>query len=133
MSNQEERNLAIVKAAYAAMAKGDFEGFLANIGDDTEFHEAASLPYAGTYRGRTEIARGAKLMFGSWEDFTFNIMQYLSGGDLVVVHLMISGIGRKTGKSFSMPIMEMWRIRDGRVIELRPFYWDTARCVECFG
>ena len=133
MNNEEKRNLAIVKAAYAASAKGDWDKFFAGVTDETEFHEAPSLPYAGTYRGKADIMRGTKQVFGAWEDFSYQIMQYTAGGDLVVAHIMISGIGRKTGKSFSMPIMEMWRLRDGKVVELRPFYWDTARCAECFG
>jgi ketosteroid isomerase-like protein len=133
MTRQEEANVAIVKAAYAAGARGDWDAFFADVIDETEFHEAPSLPYGGVYRGRADIVRGAKLMFGAWDDFQYKILQYTAGGDIVVVHVLISGIGRKTGKSFSMPIMEMWRCNEGKVIEIRPFYFDTSRCVECFG
>jgi ketosteroid isomerase-like protein len=133
MTSDEDRNLAIAKAAYAAAARGDWETFMKEVTDETEFHEAPSLPYGGTYRGLADILRGAKWMAGAWEDFKFQILQYTAGGDLVVVHVLISGMGRKTGKSFSMPIMEMWRFKDGKVTELRPFYFDTHRCVECFG
>jgi len=113
---------------------GNPDGFFAAVTEETEFHEAPSLPYGGVYRGVEGVKRGVmKLMFGAWEDFTFQILQYGAGGDLVYVHVMISGVGRKTGKSFSMPIVEMWRLKDGKVTEVRPFYFDTARCVECFG
>lgn len=134
MTNQEERNIEIVKAAYEAVIKGDFDGFFAAWTDETEFHEPSSLPYGGVYRGVAASKRGlSKLVFGAWDDFTFQILQFGAGGDLVFAHVMISGIGRKTGKSFSMPIIEMWRLKEGKVIEFRPFYFDTARCVECFG
>lgn len=133
MTSQEDKNLAIAKAAYEASARGDWDSFMKEVTDETEFHEPPSLPYGGTYRGVADIIRGAKWMVGAWDDFKFQILEYTAGGDLVIVHLLISGMGRKTGKSFSMPIMEMWRFKEGKVIELRPFYFDTHRCVECFG
>ena len=122
-----------MRKAYDALANNDWEGFYADVTDKTEFHEAPSLPYAGVYRGRADIERGVKLMFGAWDDFTSNFLQFGAGGDLVFVHVIISGIGRKTGKSFSMPVIELWRLKDGKVTEIRPFYYDTARAVECFG
>jgi ketosteroid isomerase-like protein len=134
MTNQEQRNIEIVRAAYEGLGNGDYDRFFAAWTDETEFHEAPSLPYGGIYRGVTASRRGvAKLVFGTWEDFTFQILQFGAGGDLVFAHVIISGIGRKTGKSFSMPIVEMWRLKNGKAIEFRPFYFDTARCVECFG
>jgi uncharacterized protein len=135
MSPQEVTNVAVAQAAYEASARGDWGAFmkLGGISDETEFHEAGSLPYGGTYRGEADIIRGATLMGRAWESFTFQVLGFCAGGDLVIAHVLISGIGRKTGKSFSMPVMEMWRFRDGKAIELRPFYWDTHRCVECFG
>lgn len=133
MTSQEERNIDVVKTAYAALAKGDQDGFFAAVTDETEFHEAPSLPYAGVYRGLAAIKRGAGMMFGAWDNFSFDVLQYGAGGDVVFVHVMIGGTGRKTGKSFSMPIVELWRLKDGKIVEIRPFYFDTARCVECFG
>ena len=133
MTNEEDRNINIIKTAYGELLKGNTDAFFAAVTEETEFHEAPSLPYAGVYRGLKEVKRGVNLMFNAWEDFTFQVLQYGAGGDLVFVHVMISGIGRKTGKSFSMPIVEMWLLKDGKVVDVRPFYFDTARCVECFG
>ena len=133
MISEEQRNIDIIRTAYGEMMKGNTEAFYSIMTDETEFHEAPSLPYAGTYRGRAQVERGINKMFRSWDDFSFQLLQYGAGGDLVFVHVMISGVGRKTGKSFSMPIVEMWRLKDGKVTEVRPFYFDTTRCVECFG
>ena len=133
MASLDEENLALVKTAYEAGARGDWDTFFANVTDETLFHEAPSLPYGGIYRGRADIQRGSQLVVACWENFQFKVLNYMAGGDVVVAHVLISGVGRKTGKSFSMPIMELWRIKDGKVVELRPFYWDTHRCLECLG
>lgn len=133
MTREETRNIDIIRTAYESMLKGDVDGFYAAVTEGTEFHEAASLPYGGVYRGVAAVRKGVQRMFSSWDDFSFQILQYSAGGDLVFVNVMISGVGRKTGKSFSMPIIEMWRLKNGKITEIRPFYFDTARCVECFG
>jgi ketosteroid isomerase-like protein len=135
MTSVEQENLAIAKSAYAASARGDWKAFLeiSRATDTTELHEAASLPYGGVYIGVAGIARGATLMAGAWDDFRFQVIEFAAGGEIVIAHVLISGTGKKTGKSFSMPVMELWRFREGQVVEFRPFYFDTHRCVECFG
>ena len=36
-----------------------------------------------------------------------------------------AGTGKKTGQAFSVPLAAVWRLEDGRVKEVRPFYFDT--------
>jgi len=133
VATQEDTNLALVKKAYDMLGKNDIPGFFALFAADAELHEAPSLPYGGVYRGLAAVQRGSKLVFNAWKDFTYEVLQYTAGGDLVIVHVMICGVGKNTGKSFSMPIAELWRVKDGKVVELRPFYYDTHRAVEVYG
>lgn len=133
MGKQEEANLAVVKKVYEYVDRGDSEGWMALVADDCEFHEPPSLPYGGSYIGIRAMRRGLRNMRGAWEDLEFEILNFTAGGDSVIVHLNIGGTGRKTGKHFWLPILELWRIRDGKVVELRPFPFDTTRMVEVFG
>ena len=134
MSREEEGNLAKVKRAYVALERGmDVQDFLVDFSDDCELHEAPSLPYGGMWRGKEGIARGVGTVFGTFDDFQFQVLGFLAGGDHVAAHLMLSGTGRKTGKHFSMPLLELWRFRDGKVVELRLFYFDSGRVADCFG
>jgi ketosteroid isomerase-like protein len=43
----------------------------------------------------------------------------------------MSAISRATGRELCMPVCELWRFRNGRAVEVSPFYWDThaARAV----
>lgn len=133
MSTQEERNIAVVKKVYEFVERGDREGWMSLVADDCAFHEPDSLPYGGSYIGIKAMRRGLKNMRAAWEDLEYEILNFLAGGDCVVVHLNVGAKGRKTGKTFWLPFMELWRIRDGKVVELRPFPFDTARMVEVFG
>lgn len=130
---EEDNNLAIVKSAFAASAKGDWQGFMTNLTDTTEFHQAPSLPYGGVYYGLKDIQRIAKLVFESWGDFSYEVVQFAAGGDRVFILMYVGGTGKAAGKRFSMPAVEVWRLKEGSVTEIRPIYFDTHRVVECFG
>lgn len=36
---------------------------------------------------------------------------------------------RSTGRNVSFPILQTLQVIDGRIAEVRPFYWDTAAIV----
>ena len=127
MGNQEEENIAIVKRFYRYLAEGDRDGAYANVfAEDCVLHEAPSLPYGGIYHGRETMKRTLAGVISGFDAFETEIRNYLAGGDEVVVHLRIKGVGRVSRQPFDVPIMELWRIREGKVVELRPFLYDTA-------
>ena len=127
MGSQEEENIGIVKRFYQYLADNDRDGAYANvIADDCVLHEAAVLPYGGIYHGRDLMKETLAGVIAGFDEFDFEIFNYLAGGDEVVVHLRISGVGRESRKPFSTPIMELWRFRDGKAVELRPFLYDAA-------
>lgn len=134
MTPEETKNLETIKKTYVALQQNlGMDVFTQDFADDCQLHEAASLPYGGMWVGPVSIGKGVQHIFSAFEDFDFVILNYLTGGDEVVVHVMLSGKSPKTGKVFSMPLLEKWRLRDGKIIEVRPFYFDTARVNECFG
>jgi len=127
MGLQEEANMGVVKTFYDYLARGDRDGAYANmVAEDCVLYEADVLPYGGVYRGRELMKETLRDVVARFDEFEFEIFNYLAGGDEVVVHLEIRGVGRESRKPFSVPIMELWRIRDGKVVELRPFLYDAA-------
>lgn len=127
MGKQEEDNIAVIRKFYDYLAKGDRDGAYANVvADDCVLYETGVLPYGGVYHGRELMKGTLKGVIARFDEFEFEIFNYLAGGDEVVVHLEIRGVGRESRKPFSTAIMELWRIRDGKVIELRPFLYDAA-------
>lgn len=131
MGKQEEENIGVIKRFYQYLADNDRDGAYENIiAEDCVLHEAEALPYGGVYHGRDVMKEVLAGVIGSFDEFEFEIFNYLAGGDEVVVHLRIAGVGRESRKPFSTPIMELWRIRDGKVVELRPFLYDAASIVD---
>lgn len=127
MGELEEANIGIVKRFYQYLADSDRDAAYANlVAEDCVLHETAVLPYAGVYHGREQMKEVLAGVVAGFDEFEVEIFNYLAGGDEVVVHLQIRGVGLKSRKPFEVPIMELWRIRDGKVVELRPFLYDAS-------
>lgn len=127
MGDSEAANIAVVKRFYQYLADGDRDGAYANImADDCVLHEASTLPYGGIYHGRERMKAVLSEVVAGFDEFEVDLLNYLAGGDEVVVHLNIRGVGRASRKPFDTRIMELWRIRDGKAVELRPFVYEAA-------
>jgi uncharacterized protein len=127
-------NIEVVREAYRQMDAGNIEGFYSAFDDDVTAYDAEGLPYGGTYHGKAGFRALTDKMFAAWEAVSWNLLELSAGGDSVVVHLVLTFTPRG-GKPFDHRILELWRFREGRAIEIRPFYYDTkliadtlARC-----
>lgn len=118
-------NREVVEQIFAASAAADWDTVRAHLHDDVRVIEADSLPYAGVFSGPDEFIALNQKVFDTWEESRNKIEHILSDGDHVVILATFSGRGRGSGKSFSVPLAAVWRLEDGRVKEIRPFYFDT--------
>lgn len=87
--------------------------------------EPEGLPYGGSYCGKRGLLDGISAINAVWKRIRFSDLRYCIGDDLAIVHFTMSAISRATGKELSMAVCEVWRFRNGRAIEVAPFYWDT--------
>jgi hypothetical protein len=120
-------NLEIVRAIYAAGTTGDLEGMLRHIDARFTCYEAPSLPYGGEYHGPEGLSRLFQKVFSVWETFSVELTELLESGPTVVALMQLRVKLKGAGQTVEMPVVEIWRLRDGKVVELRPFYWDTAQ------
>lgn len=122
-----ERNRAIVQALYAAGTRGDVEELLSYLAEDIVVHEPPFLPYGATYSGRdaflpmfAEIARHLDVS-------TITIEHLIADRDHVIAVLRIPD--RATGRD--TVLAEHSTLRDGRVVEMRIFYFDPQSLIRC--
>jgi ketosteroid isomerase-like protein len=93
---------------------------------DVELHQADTLPYGGTWRGHDGMERFFLAMSRAWEAFDMVDQRYLSTSGTAVVLTQVHARARATGQELRFPILQTIRVLDGRIAEVRPFYWDTA-------
>src|SRR5512143_983028 len=114
MMSIEDQNLQIVKDAYAASARGEAKGFTASFTAETEIHEAASLPYGGIYKGVERFPTLIGKVLEYFSSLKYTKHNIIASGDNVVSWGVLDLTGKSTGKSVSIPLVEIWTIVDGK-------------------
>jgi len=118
----------------AALGRGDSATIATMIHPNFELIEANSLPYGGTYKGLDGWVALTKAVGATFAGFRLQLLDYAGEGeDSLVVHFAISGRGRQSGTPFDTRVLEYWRFRDGKLVRIDPFYFDTALVVAAIG
>jgi len=117
-----EQNKELIRGLYDAVRNADLEAFFAGCSPDMVLYEAESMVVGGTYRGREEITGCLGQLVAAYDMTTIDLKRMVADDDYVVAmaSFMTSGADPQEVK-----ITEWWQIKDGKVIEVRPFYWDT--------
>jgi ketosteroid isomerase-like protein len=116
----------IIRALYAAFAKGDVPGVLGALDEEVRWTEAEGFPYGGTYVGPDAVLANVFAKLGSeWDGFSAVPHSFVAEGDTVVALGEYGGSYNATGKRFSAPFAHVWTLRDGKVVRFQQ-YTDTA-------
>ena len=123
---QTEASRQKVLAMYTAAGSGDFATALACMADDIAVIEPPYLPYGGTYRGKAEFQQ----LLGRINEYAdlsaMKMESVVAEGERVLVSLQIGD--RKTGKP--LQLMEQSIVRDGKIVEMKIFYFDAGSMIE---
>jgi ketosteroid isomerase-like protein len=119
-------NTAIIRGIYAAFAAGDMPAVLATFAPQIRWHEAEGFPYGGLYTGPDQVLEHVFMKLGTeWEGFAALPDEYVAEGETVVALGRYQGVYKATGKEISVPMVHVWKLRDGRVAEFFQ-HTDTA-------
>jgi ketosteroid isomerase-like protein len=128
-----QNNREIVEEIYAAANRGDLEAIAARMHPDVVLHQAPSLPYGGEYEGvEAAMACLVEMFTRHWEVGALTVHNIAVDGDVVITAVDLIATARPTGKQVKMPFRECFVLRDGLVVDLQPFYYDTAAIAAAF-
>ena len=115
-----EKNVELVKRAYAAMSRNDLQGFLSVTAPEVEFHSLIAESEGTTYRGHDGIMDWWEKVKGALGGLRFEAEAIRVEGEWAVVKVLVTGrIGDVT-----VP-QRMWqavRARNGKAV-----WWSTYR------
>jgi uncharacterized protein len=120
-----ERSVATVRRFMAATGAERRNERRSLLHDDFVVHEAGGLPFSGDYHG----SQGFELlnrMNAVLELKAGPITADALGDDAVAARFRLTFISRASGKSVEMGLVEIYRVRDGRIAELDVYYKDPA-------
>lgn len=123
-------NVETVRRLFQAVEERDLAGILKAYDPGIVIHEADSLPYGGDHCGLQGAKRHAYGFWRTWrflqspEDIRLGAT-FLDGGDRVVA-LFRHRARSADGKKIDLPMVGVYEVRGGRVVEARMFHFDTA-------
>jgi ketosteroid isomerase-like protein len=122
----EERNIKYVQDLFAATGGGDWKTAESMLTADFFVTEADTLPFAGVYRGPGALQELFEIVMASAGVVGLDIHEITAGGDRAValLDLLLEGM-----PPVRVPLAETFRFRDGKVCEIRPYYYDPTPIV----
>lgn len=113
-----ESNKAVLQRANAAVAAGDHEGFLSHCTEDVVWDFVGDR----TLRGKEAVRQYMKTTY--IEPPRFEVERLIAEGDVVaaVGHIDLKD---EAGKVVHYEYCDVWRLRDGKLAELRAFVVET--------
>lgn len=126
MPMSHEQILQLVDDLYAATGVGDFDKAEEYLTDDFFITEADMLPFAGVYQGRTALRELYAKVMGMMDVSGLNRVETTSGGDYAVTILSLEFVDPNLPPAH---LCELFRFRDGKVCEIRPYYFDPATVI----
>lgn len=119
------RNRQVFVEALDALVAGDADAFWSIFDPDVVFHEAACLPYGGSHRGIEATKRAFGHMVQTYSSMHADLEAVLASRDIVMLYQTIAFRVRENGNDGTLPVAEMYRFRDGKVVEWRALYFDA--------
>lgn len=115
----------VVRKLFETAFAGDFEGLKRYLHPEVRVYEAESLPYGGVRVGIDQMVALNEEVFKFWTDFSVTIKHIFGEGEWVTALTEMQGRARTTGIAFKIPLSEVFRVVDGKIIEITPYYFDT--------
>lgn len=89
---------------------------------------APEMAFTKANQGKAEAAQYFAGLAADWEMVHFTPTEFIAAGDRVVVLSTCAFRYRRTGKVAESPKADVFRFRDGRIVEFFEFF-DTARAL----
>jgi ketosteroid isomerase-like protein len=120
-------NIAIQERFVAAVFAGDSATIEALAAPDFELHEGSGLPFAGVYKGAKGFLEFLDVFMA-----TFDIEQLApvrtyqtSDPEFLACEFELRATVRSSGERFESTLVELWAFRDGKVVSIRPHYFNA--------
>jgi len=121
-----EANRKRITETLDALAAGDGEALWRIFDPDVTFHEASCLPYGGAHRG-LEATKAAYAQLCDCYSAMHAVMEaVLASRDIVILYQTITFTAKATGRPGTLPVCELFRFREGKVVEWRANYFDAC-------
>ena len=135
------RDAAMIKAMLGHSASDGIDGDLADMQEadvQNPFHpdivvkEAAGLPYGGDWKGVEGLRELMTKMRSLTKLSPIDVEVFDGGDDYVITRQTALMEDQESGATLRVPMVEVYRMVDGKIAEIDVFYKDTKAMVDFF-
>jgi ketosteroid isomerase-like protein len=119
------KNIEIVKIMLDNGHAGRWDVVRPYVADDLVLHVPAGLPFGRDYHGWQGYMDVLKTIGGFFTDIKAGPREFATVGNKVVVMAILSCRIASNGKALSFPLTDVWELKDGKVVSITAFYYDT--------
>jgi ketosteroid isomerase-like protein len=109
-------NEQLVRAAYDALRRDDFDAFLEFIDPEVEWHSLV-LEMEGTFRGHEGVREWWRSLRQAFPDWSPDLGEIHDRGDTIVVHAVATASGAISGVGIAGDFWQVAKVRDGLIVE----------------
>ena len=129
-SDEENRNLEIVKTMAENGIRGRWDIVRPLVADDIVLHVPETLPWGGDQHGWQGYQDALLTMGKFFSELDFSQFSFSPIEDKVIIRTHLKGRVAATAKPVSMPLLEVWRVRNGKVCDIVAYFFDTKTLVD---
>lgn len=126
-----KENVEIVRRQNEAFNRGDAGGVLELSDPSIEWWDREDDPGAGVHRGHDGLKTALEEL-ADLAELHIEPKEFIDAGDYVVVPVRLTGRGQTSGVSFEEHEVHVFRLRDGKITELRE-YREKGEALEAVG
>jgi uncharacterized protein len=123
-----EDNLQLVRRAYEAFNRGDFDRAAELLAPDVEWQTPPNLPEPGVWRGPDEVKQRMGELLEVFDEFQVKVIELIDADDRVVALVRYKGRGSATGLAVEGAGVDaqIWTLRGGKAVQIETYSGTTA-------
>ena len=123
-----DEQIAVMRDAFAAFARGDEDVLLSRLSDDFEVHDAMVVEDTTGERGPEAMRRNLDRIAEAFERVTYEPTEFLDLGGRVLVRVAVRARGSSSALDLETEVAQLWTMRDEQATRLDVFpSWAEAR------
>ncbi|MDF5752986.1 nuclear transport factor 2 family protein [Spongiactinospora sp. TRM90649] len=116
----------VAYVAAGGFGTANYDDVAAYLDPEVILYQAPGLPFTGTgtWHGHDGMERFLARFSEVWESMEFLGQEHWGDQDTVLVRNRVRFRARATGREVETLILQHITVKDGRMLECRPFYWN---------
>jgi ketosteroid isomerase-like protein len=119
------QNIETVKTILGNAAQGKWDVVKQHVADDIVAYLPPGLPYGGEYRGFERYKETFKALTTFFAEIKPISNEMIAHGDKVIIIVALSAKIASNGKPVTVEQCSIWSFRDGKLVTVKPYYYDT--------